>query len=92
MRILGEIPHPRLKITVFKTDTRYSLKLEDGFLEQTYKFREDENVTGFEDIRRLADDRFLQQVSELFTLMGRNHLSTLDRHLPEQPGEFEDII
>ena len=30
MRIVGDIEHPRLKITVFKNDGRFSLKFENG--------------------------------------------------------------
>lgn len=40
MRILGSIPHPVFKISVFGWNEKYLVKLEAGLFEQTYKFNE----------------------------------------------------
>ena len=91
MRIIGEIDHPRLKITVFQSGNRFAVKMEDAFLEQTYKFRQDENVNGFEDVKEMVDEDFLREALIIFGKMGKNQVGTLDRHLPPQPDEFEEI-
>jgi len=40
MRIVKEIPHPDLKITVFSWNDKYIIKFEKGSLEQTLKIKE----------------------------------------------------
>lgn len=51
MRIIGYIEHPGMKITVFKTDTRISVKFETGFYEQTYKFPIDVHLQNLDDVK-----------------------------------------
>ncbi len=62
MRIIGHIPHPTLKITVFRMDNRLSVKFETGFFEQTYKFREQEGLQDFQDVARLVGESLLSRV------------------------------
>ena len=50
MRIVGQIEHPVIKITVMQMNNRYVLKLEANMLEQTYKFNEDDNLRTMADI------------------------------------------
>ena len=42
MRIIGQIEHPDLKITVFKSDNRISVKFENEGYEQIFKLGADE--------------------------------------------------
>lgn len=42
MRIVKIIPHPYFRITLFSYNSRYQLKVEDGFYEEHMKFREGE--------------------------------------------------
>ncbi|MEK7256255.1 MAG: hypothetical protein AAB316_15995 [Bacteroidota bacterium] len=69
MRIIGSIPHPTLKITVFKMDNRLSIKFEAGMYEQTYKFRESTDLQDFAGAQRLVDEPFLRFVLELASKM-----------------------
>ncbi len=92
MRILGYIDHPYLKITVFKTDTRLSVKFEDSQNEQTYKFRQADGLASFEDVRRFVDGPFLQGVMQEFRHMNDLRQQALHRHLPPKGNEFEEII
>lgn len=92
MRILGYIDHPYLKITVFKMDTRLSVKLEDVFFEQTYKFRQDERLSRFEDVKRLIDKAFIEGVLEQFKQMHSLCDAAMKRNLAAGENEFEDII
>ena len=50
MRVIGNIDHPILKITAFKMDNKLSIKFESGLFEQTYKFRESEQLRLKEDV------------------------------------------
>lgn len=93
MRIIGYIEHPQWKITVFKTDTRLSVKFEDGLLEQTYKFTQQEGVNDLGDIRQLVDEKFMQAVQRQFREMAHQHVKALARYLPlSQEDEFDTII
>ncbi len=92
MRILGEITDTAYKITVFKTDSRLLLKFEDAFLEQTYKFRESEELQNMTDIRRLLTADFMQAVQQTFALMYHTHYTALTEHLQVDAEELPTII
>lgn len=93
MRIIGYIDHPTLKITIFKMDTRLSVKFERGFLEQTYKFRQANGLEGAKEIRQLVDSQFLGAVEGYFSQMERLQETAVANHFPPDPvDEFDDII
>mgnify|MGYP006281904093 CR=1 FL=1 len=93
MRIVGEIDHPVLKITVFQMNNRLSVKLESGLYEQTYKFRQGEGVDTLDDVRRIVDTEFTQAVLQELQQMHQRKTATLRRHLsPGEEAEFEEII
>ena len=62
MRIVGEIDHPRLKISIFKNDGKFSLKFEANLLEQIYKFRDDERLGSVDDVKRIVDAAFIEKI------------------------------
>ena len=94
MRIIGNIEHPHLKITVFKMDNRLSVKFENPWYEQTYKFGTDERVASLEAVQQLVDGAFIEHVLEQFRHMHRTRLEALGRAFParEAEAEFETII
>jgi hypothetical protein len=93
MRIIGEINHPTLKITVFKNEGKCSVKFEAGLLEQIYKFRDDERLQTFEDIQRLVDESFIQKVEEILRGMLDARLDMLERNLSKLgEDEFDKIL
>lgn len=68
MRIVGNIPHPQMRITVFHMNDKFILKLEAGPMEQTYKFSQDEHP-GFEAVQKLVDETFLSNALKRFNEM-----------------------
>ena len=68
MRIIGEIPHPACKITLFSWNSKYLVKLERGLIEQTFKIPEYE-VSSDQDIQRLIAGDFLSQALQRFDEM-----------------------
>lgn len=92
MRIIGHIEHPRLKITVFKMDNRLSLKIEDEYAEETFKFRQQEDLSTLEDVQRLADDSFLKATEQRLLQMRRQAADALARIAPPPPDEFDAIL
>lgn len=71
MRVVREIAHPEFKITIFSWNNRYLIKLEQGFLEQTFKVSEFD-LSGEEELLSLLDAEFLHQASLRFQEMGQS--------------------
>jgi hypothetical protein len=68
MRIIANIPHPKLTISIFSMNDKYQIKFEAGPMEQTYKLLHSE-VSGVEGINKLVDEIFLEKVMEQFNQM-----------------------
>ncbi len=68
MRVVANIPHPKFKITLFSYNEKYLIKLEAGPMEQTYKVSFDE-MPNEQDVIKLVDEQFLDQVYDHFTNM-----------------------
>lgn len=93
MRIIGYIEHPSLKVTVFKMDTRLSIKFEDDLYEQTYKYRMQDGLSSLSDIKELVDADLQAAVLAQFAAMKKASETALQRHLPsEEEDEFPVII
>ncbi len=84
MRIIGNIPHPYVKITVFAMEMRYSVKFEMGQMEQTFKIRESEEIKNIEDISRLIDEDLIDDCIETFTTMLKNMEKAFKRFAPPE--------
>jgi hypothetical protein len=78
MRVVAEIPHPAVKITVFAWNGKYLIKLERGPYEQTYKISETE-VAGDDTIKQMLDETFISEAVNLFGQMHQNLMGALDR-------------
>jgi hypothetical protein len=71
MRVVTEIAHPELKITIFHWNNRYLLKLEAGHFEQTYKIQE-YDVDSEEDVKKLVNDEFIKSAIDRFNQMAKS--------------------
>jgi len=93
MRIVGTIDHPILKITVFKMDEKFSIKFENGLLEQTYKIRAGSEINSFEDIQKLIDPKWLSEVMQVLQQMNQAKLDATARFfVGNGEEEFDEII
>ena len=92
MRIIGNIDHPTLKITVFKMDHKLSVKFEIGLYEQTYKFRESNELHDMATMQKLVDAQFIREVMENFAKLHQAKNEALGRFLPKAEDKFEEII
>jgi hypothetical protein len=93
MRIFGYLTHPSLKITVFKTDTRLSIKFENGTFEQTFKFRPTAQTSKLNELQQLVDETLVAQVQERFRSMEKDFAAAFQRNFPAQDDDdFPDII
>lgn len=71
MRVIGEIPHPDCKITIFNWNGKYLVKFERSQLEQTYKVSE-MDVSSDEDVKHLAEKPFVDRVLARFNEMEKD--------------------
>ncbi len=93
MRIIGQIEHPTLKITVFKTGERISVKFENEGYEQTFKLGQDDRLATLAGVQQWADAGLLEEVQTTFQHMHRTRLSAQARAFPAaREVVFEDII
>jgi hypothetical protein len=81
MRVVGELNHPRCKITVFAWNNRYLIKLENGLMEQTYKINQ-YDVVDEQALVRMVDEPFIQECMDRFDQMARSLADALERHEP----------
>jgi hypothetical protein len=78
MRVIGEIPHQVMKITIFYMNQKYLIKFENNGLEQIYKISEfDYMVNSLDDIYKVVTEDFIHRVLILFAEMQKSLSETL---------------
>jgi hypothetical protein len=71
MRIIGEIPHSQCKITLFHWNNRYLIKIEKGYLEQTFKVDQFELSTE-EELHQIVNQVFIEEALSRFDGMDQS--------------------
>ncbi len=71
MRVVGEIPHPECKITIFHWNGKYLIKLELGPFEQTFKIH-DYDITSETELREIVNEDFIGQAMARFSAMSKS--------------------
>jgi hypothetical protein len=79
MRIVGNIPHPDMRITVFHMNDKFIVKFEAGPMEQVYKF-DQEKFPGFEAVQKLVDAEFVANALKRFNEMFLEMRSATERN------------
>lgn len=78
MRVIAEIPHPDVKITIFSWNQKYLVKLEKGPFEQTYKIGE-LDISGEDELMQMLDEPFIEQVLAQFSRMNQAWRAAITR-------------
>ena len=78
MRIVGEIPHPSCKITIFAWNNRYLIKLENGMFEQTFKINQFD-VSGDSEVFQMVDETFVREALIRFEEMSGSLHAAISR-------------
>jgi hypothetical protein len=76
MRVVGEIPHPECKITIFHWNNRYMIKIEAGPFEQTFKIN-DYDISE-SDLNKILSQEFISQAIARFSDMSRSLAEATD--------------
>lgn len=73
MRLIGNIAHPKLLISVFKSNDKIIVKFEAGPMEQSYKFIENDKIHDLQSIEKLLTEEVYSSVFEIFDKMYENY-------------------
>jgi hypothetical protein len=68
VRVVAEIPHPRIRITVFAWNAKYIMKLEAGPYEQVFKIAETD-ISGIGQVKEILSNEFIDQCIQRFNQM-----------------------
>ena len=77
MRIIGQIPSPHCKISVFHMNDKYIVKVEKAHLEQSFKVPEEALMNGQEDLKQLFNEEMVIRIMERFRDMAGDLQSRL---------------
>ena len=70
MRLVANIPHEEVRISVFAWNDKFLVKFEKAGMEQTYKIAEID-IPGDGDLEKMIDEEFIDSVLETFQNMGK---------------------
>lgn len=68
MRIIDNIPHQSMTISIFQMNDKYQVKFEAGPMEQTFKFSIEE-VRGVENLKKMITEDFIEKTRLRFNEM-----------------------
>lgn len=71
MRIIHEYTQGSIKVTIFRFDNKFSVKLESDLMEQTYKFRDGDGIESLNDVMGFLTDTFFKSADEIFSEMSQ---------------------
>lgn len=91
MRIIGEIKHPRYKITVLKMNEKVTIQIEDRLVSQSFVFRDGSGIRDLSTAEELLTPQFLQKVDGRFQEMNADYIEALENLNIEKFDDF-DII
>jgi len=76
MKTVLDIPHSRLKITVFMWNEKYLIEIETGPFKQTYKIPTEE-IHSEDDIKKIVSPEFLEKCENTFEKMYEDFSETV---------------
>ena len=91
MRILGDINHPKYKITAFVSNGKISIKIEHGLLEQTIKFRDGADIESLENVNAFLDSGLLLAIDQNFNNLQKAKMDALVK-MHSGKDKFDVII
>lgn len=79
MRVIANIPHPKISISIFSMNDKYQIQFLAGPMEQTFKIAHNE-INGVEGIQKMVDTIFLEKVMERFNEMYLSLMAAKERN------------
>ena len=69
MRIIGFVDHRAYKISIFSWSEKYIIKIEAGYFEQSYKFKQEDNLILYK-ANPIGFAYFIKMATTLFFFLG----------------------
>lgn len=91
MRVIGEIKHPKYKITVLKMNEKVTVQIEDRLVSQSFVFRDGSGVGDLSSAEQLLTPEFMGNVDARFSQMNQDYISALEKLNVEELDDFEII-
>lgn len=91
MRIIGEIDHPKYKITILKMNEKITVQIEDRLVSQSYSFRDGSGVSDLASVSQLLTLQFMDKVQSRFEQMHQDYIGALEAMATEEIDDFEII-
>jgi len=91
MRIIGEVKHPRYKITILKMNEKVTIQIEDRLVSQSFVFRDGSGVKDLPTAEQLLTSQFLQKIDARFIQMNADYIEALEQLNVDDLDDF-DII
>jgi uncharacterized protein YbcV (DUF1398 family) len=82
MRIVAQIPHRDIKISIFAWNEKYIIEMEAGQYKQTYKISVD-SVDSIEEVKSLCNEELIQQTLNRFAAMHQDFANAFKRIKPQ---------
>ncbi len=91
MRVIGEIKHPKYKITVLKMNEKVTLQIEDRLVTQSYVFRDGSGVSDLPSAELVLTPDFMDGIDARFSQMNADYIKALEKINIDPEDDF-DII
>lgn len=78
MRLVANIPHPKVRIAILSYMDKWLIEIEGGAYKQTYKISH-ESVPGLEEVKMLITDELLQHTMSRFNEMHADFSNAFQR-------------
>ena len=79
MRIINELSIEGCKVTFYSWNNRYIIKVEQGFLEQTFKINQFD-IADESALSHIIDQTFMEGALKRFTEMDQSLAKAVERH------------
>ena len=91
MRIIGEVEHPKYKISVLSMNQKITIQIEDRLVSQSFVFRDGSGVDNLDSVKAYLTEEFLSGVDKRFAEMNQDYISRLEEMNKEEFDDFEII-
>lgn len=91
MRIIGNIDHPQLKISVFESGDRFPVQFEDGQNAIICKLRRGDGLERLEDVKKWVDANFCAAIAQQLVALGQLQQKQLKHFSSINSGGLDDL-
>jgi hypothetical protein len=92
MKIIGELSHPVMKITIFKMNEKLSVKFEHLQVEHIIKFRQGSGVETVEDVNTFFSPAYIDEIFNMIIATSKSRSNRFSELNDSALQKFPNII